>query len=493
MFRFGVLIWILLLSGCQSPRGLLTTLGPDYKPTSVSTPKEWQVPPLPHSGSVASLKDWWSQFRDPLLISFISEAQAVSSNVADAQALIVRARANAVVAEAKPVPALNLTADANRSAFSFGGPVTYRSLTSIGLQSSWEIDLFGGLAREREAALAALQSAQANWHAARVAIAVEVATAYFNYRYCQTQIILLQQERDAQERIVQSLTEAVKVGLQPAAVASLAQAKLAELQRTLTARATDCDVAIKGLVALTAQDEPTLRRQLAVQLPVATVAQLPAPPTFVLPTLPAELLNQRPDLFMAERAVAQASAAIGIESARWYPRLSLTGSITPTRQSINDGPVSNVRTWSVGPSLLLPLIQGGRRSANLAAAQAEYEAAKAAYVSKARQAVREVEEAMLRVQSAQQESAYLVQAYQAVQENMTAVTTREQAGFANRIELQDARRSLLQAEQAWLQVKHEQINAWVSLYRALGGGWQQDSLALNTDYRLSSSAPRTPQ
>ncbi|WP_170942317.1 TolC family protein, partial [Noviherbaspirillum denitrificans] len=183
------------------------------------------------------------------------------------------------------------------------------------------------------------------------------------------------------------------------------------------------------------------------------------------------LLSQRPDVFAAEREVAAAAAEIGGARAQRFPRLSLSGSIG--RANFRSGGVdADLSTWSIGPlAMSLPLFDGGRRAANVEAAEARYEAAAAAYRARVRQAVREVEEALVNLQStaARGEDARIsVEGYRT---SFTATEARYKAGLASLVELEEARRNRLTAENALVALERERRSAWVALYRAAGGGW----------------------
>jgi outer membrane protein TolC len=191
--------------------------------------------------------------------------------------------------------------------------------------------------------------------------------------------------------------------------------------------------------------------------------------------LPAVLLSQRPDVYAAEREVAAASADLGSAQAQRYPRLMLNGSVGALNYTTL-GATTDLSTWSIGPvSLSLPLFDGGRRAANVQGAQARYAEAAALYRAKARQAVREVEDALLSLASTgtQQEDAQAaVTGYAA---SFNATQARFRAGSASLPELEDARRVTLVAQTTLLQLELQRTQAWIALYRALGGGWNADT------------------
>jgi outer membrane protein TolC len=232
-----------------------------------------------------------------------------------------------------------------------------------------------------------------------------------------------------------------------------------------------CEIALKLLVSLSGMTEAALRTVLDSTASPSSPA-LPQPAQFTIASVPAEVLRQRPDLAAAERSMAAANASIGATEADRYPRLNLVGNITPTRLIMNSGPAVSVTTWSITSSLLAPLIDGGRRGANVEAARADYRAAESLWRARVRNAVREVEEALLQLQSTQARSEDTRLAAEGYHANFLATETRQRAGLASRIELEEARRLDINARSAVTALTHERVQAWIALYRAVGGGWR---------------------
>ena len=186
--------------------------------------------------------------------------------------------------------------------------------------------------------------------------------------------------------------------------------------------------------------------------------------------MPADLLGQRPDLASAERELAAASADIGVTEAARYPRLSLSGSVAPIILAAV-GQTIRATTWSIGPALTLPVFDGGRRLANVETAKANYQLAETNYRSKARQAVREVEDALIRLGSANNRRADIDAAAEGYRANLAAAQSRFGAGLGSALELEESRRLALAAEANVIAIQRDRITAWISLYRAMGGGW----------------------
>ena len=451
----------LLLGACAAMAPPARVSAP--APASSST---WQAP-LPHQGSLGSLAQWWTQLDDPLLVELIDAAQAISPGVAQAQSRIAQARATQVASRAALLPALDGQANASRG---FNEQIAGIATTAqVGLQASWELDLFGGNRAARTAAEERLAGAQALWHEARVSVAAEVAQQTSSLRTCLAQLQVT--ERDAQSRgetsRLSQLSE--RAGFTAPATAALARASAAEAQARAAQQRMQCDVEFKTLAALTGWEEPALRQRIAAPAH-------PAPDTlFAIAALPAQVLAQRPDIYNAEREVAAASADVGSAQAQRYPRLSLSGSVGAAWVRTG-GATTDLNTWTIGPlALNVPLFDGGRRAAQVDAAQARYEEAAALYRARVRQAVSEVEQALVRLQSTAERNASARTAAEGYRASFDATEARWRGGLASLVELEDARRTLLAAESALVALQHERMAAWIALYRAAGGGWSADA------------------
>lgn len=452
-------------------------------------PAQWNAP-LPHGGSLASLADWWRQLDDPLLVELIAAAEAASPNVASAAARVAEARSARVQAGAALLPSLDGTVSASRgtSGFSSGAPSSGSSGSSAGsselsastpvttlqagLQSKWEVDLFGRLRADRDAAQAKQDSADAKWHDARVAVAAETANAYFAERACQEQLRV--SESDARSRSETSrLTElSAKAGFTAPADAALARASASDASGRLTQQRAQCAVQRKALVALSGIDEPTLAQKLA-----ASPTQRVLPAVGSIASVPAEAISQRPDVYAAELGVASASADVGSAEAERYPKLTVSGNIGRSQLRVS-GFRQSLETWTVGPvSLTVPLLDGGARQANTDAAKARYTEAVSLYRANVRQAVREVEEALVNLDATDARTTDADSAVQNYQASFDATQARYSSGLASLFELEDSRRTLFTAQTARVSLQRERTEAWVALYRSMGGGWNRTASA----------------
>ena len=452
--------------------------GPPPQPAAATsaadTPAQWQAP-LPHHGELTQLNTWWQQFDDPLLPQLIASAQAASPTVASAASRIEQSRATRVGAGAALLPALDAKASLQRGQQDFISGLG--NTASAGLQASWELDLFGGRRAAREAAQARFDGAQAGWHDARVAVAAEVATVYTGLRACEAQVEQTRLDSGSRNQTARLTDLSTRAGFESPANAALARASAAQGNSLLTQRRAQCDVLVKGLVALTGSAEPALRSQLA-----ARQAQAPAPAQIAMTSVPAQVLAQRPDVRSAERELVAASAEVTQAQAARLPRIALNGSLSAARFESADFGNQSGTLWAIGPvTVSLPLFDGGTRRANVSAAQARYDEAGTLYRAKLRSAVREVEEALVALRSTDDRSGDARIATEGFAASFRATEARFKGGLASLYELEDARRSALQAQIALIDLQRERSTAWISLYRALGGGWSgnDNSVAIN--------------
>lgn len=459
---------LLLLAGCAVPR----------PPSSVSSeaPPRWYAS-LPHGGTLSDLRQWWQQFNDPLLVDLVEAAQTANPTVAAAGTRIAEARSARIAARSALLPTLDGTASLQRGNALQGLPMA-ATIGQAGLQAAWELDLFGGRAAQSDAARARLSGAHAGWHEARVAVAAETAIAYLDLRTCERQLVVTRNDARSRGETARLTGLSAEAGFTAPAVAAQARASAADGAARATQQQAQCDLTVKALVALTGLPEPELRRRLAVPWVEPSGFALAA-----IPSVPARLLAQRPDVYAAESAVEAASADVGAARADRFPRLSLSGQIAGGFIHAG-GQTNDAQTWAIGPlALTVPLFDAGRRAAAVDAAQARYEEAAMQYAARVRQAVREVEEALVNLESARRRGEDARIAVEGYRTSFAATESRYRSGLGSLIELEDQRRVTLAAEVALVNLQRERVAAWIALYRALGGGWERPDEAPATARR----------
>ncbi|NGY06408.1 efflux transporter outer membrane subunit [Solimonas terrae] len=458
-------------------------VGPDYRAPAAdaaAVPLNWHAR-LPHDGSLASLAQWWRQFDDPLLSELVDSAEAHHPSIDAAIASVRAARAGVIAARGGLLPSVNADASLTRSSGAGDTSGTKSppfTLVNGALDASWELDLFGGARRDLEASHARLQAAQADWNEARVSLAAEVADAYVERRYCERLLLLYRDTLQSRRETERLTTLKLKAGFVSPADEAQARAGSYDSENQLIAQEGICQQDLNRLAQLSsipaAQLEARLTASAPVPAPAADEAKvavhsgIPMPQDPAVPSVPAVILSQRPDLQSAERSLAAASAGIGVAVASRLPAFSLSGSIGINHLVHADG---NVRSWSWGPSFSLPVFDGGAGHARVETAYAQYDQALAQYHGKVLVAVQEVEDALTRVDA----SVRRANAAREAERNYTILLdsqeNRYKLGETSLLELEDSRRLALASRESLAAVQLEISESWIALYKAAGGGW----------------------
>lgn len=467
-------LWISKL--CQFGLGLLsvaglglsacTALAPEIKVPAIAPP-QWYAPSLPHQGSLENMQNWWAQLQEPILVQWISAAQILSPNIANARAQVFTARANVVTANEALFPTLTAVASTTRQNSAFQSSRIFNS-TSFGLQSSWELGIWGDSVEGVRRVNADLQASKAGWHAARVLVAVEVARLFYMQRSCWQQLHIRAEDRDSRKRTLHNLLLLEAAGFRSGADTALAQASMAEGERLYSEQQAVCDNQVKSLVALTGIAEPALRDQIQ-QIQQSPAPQLPHD-LLRVPTIPGQVLVQRPDVYQAQKEWVHAGTNVSLARAALLPSLRLEANFF--RNYGGFSLENSFNTWSLGPlQATLPLFNRDGLAAQEKAAYARFEAAGKNYEATLRNAVREVEQALVNLNKVNALRESTTRALDGYNLFFQALEVRYQASLASLLNLEEARRLKIQASIAAAQVYSDQMNAWVSLYQALGGGF----------------------
>lgn len=441
-------------------------VGPDYRAPAADAAAHWAAP-LPDRAGGTSLLDWWDRFDDPVLTGLLHAAETDSPSLAQAWASIAKARATLAQDRADRLPTVTAGGSAQRAKQSaLGGVATGNSLSGT-LDASWELDVFGKLRRTQDAAEARVEARTDDWHDARVSLAAEVADDYVQYRACRLLARAYAGEAASQAGTARATATSVRAGFTSPGNGSLAEASAASLRASVIEQQAECDVLVKALVALTGLAEADLRRRLE-PASGGSPAPLPAPEGFAVDRVPAAALAQRPDLASLERELAAASAEIGVAEADRYPSLSFSGEIARSGTALG----SLMSTWLLGSSLTAPLFDAGKRAAAADSARAAYDYQLAAYRDGVRTAIREVEQALVRLDAATRRTGDARTAAEGYRSYFEAIDRNWRAGGASLLDREEALRNALNAEVSLITVQRDQIEYWIALYKALGGGWQ---------------------
>lgn len=421
---------------------------------------------IAHQGSLTDLQQWWSSLKDPFLLELITEAQKISPNVAMAKTRIEQARAQQTFSQAAVIPNLAGSLGVSRARTDPTLPVA--NMLSGSLQASWEVDLWGSLSLGKNAASKRLQGSQASWHEARVSVAAEVASVYYNLINCE-------RLANSSSMQVQSFKESqklndllVKNGFMSQTQSSYAVLALSQSENNLAQLNAQCRSLKNALFALTGLSEEKLSN-ISVH---STTSQFPSSVMMpVVPQVPAQLLAQRPDVWAAENEVAAASAEVGQANRQYLPRLGLSGSVTAIRANSSDL-TTNLKTWSVGPlAFTMPIFEGGKIAAQQQVATAQYDQAVVVYQAKVRQAVQETQDALSQLQATDEQAQSALSGFKAASQILKSAELQLKQGMLSGLQLEEAKRQMLSSKMALQTAELNRMNAWIGLYRVLGGGW----------------------
>ena len=327
-----------VLSSCVATCGLALLLAacagtPLPAPVAVDLPEVWRAP-LPHGGSSAALAEWWQAFPDPMVSKLIERAQASNPNLQVAAARHRQARAVVKQARAGQLPQLGVNVTSSRG-LNLNGVPSVSAQSDAQFNASWELDLFGVKSSEAEGQAAKAGAAENDWHAARVTLAADVAAAYVNLRLAQAREEIA--ELDAMLAVQLSTwgRQQQAAGLTNASDVALLQTEASLATSRRSSERAEAQVALQELALLLGEQAAALAAELeAPALPTAWASPgrvLPSAPAFVVQTLPAQLLAQRPDVAASHQRWLAALAHQRSVDAQRYPQLSLGALAGETR------------------------------------------------------------------------------------------------------------------------------------------------------------------
>lgn len=441
--------------------GALAGCAPAWRPApplaSVAAPDAWREP---NAGSAGVDPAWWHGFGDPVLSALVEAALARNSDVLIAVARVDEARAQAELAEAARLPALNgaIGVQAGRALESTG--ISNSKVVQPSLQANWEIDLFGRIRTQIRAAALQYRASQAERDAAALAVAASTAQNYIA-------LLALDEQLRITRETVASRAEALRLASDQARVGYISQLQLTQAQSEYQSVLQS----IPELELATRRQENAVR-VLAGELPGAvqrgkSFRDLVLPP--VPAALPSQLLARRPDVVQRELLLAAADAGLALRRQAFLPQVTLTAQLGSIFiDALDYDPVS---VWSVGGSVLAPLFSGGRLRAQYDASASARDQAAFAYRRTVLTAFSEVENALAGVPRLQEQVGHALQRREILTRSLGYARDRYRAGYASYLEELDAQRNLFQVELSLVTLQRTQIENLIGLYRALGGGW----------------------
>jgi multidrug efflux system outer membrane protein len=470
---FPIAAALALIAGCA--------VGPDYKRADLSQPvpdqfaatgatNEWKVA-APQSEFPKG--DWWKVFNDAQLNELETEAATANQELKAASARFAQAREQVNIARSGLFPHLSAdpsfarTRSSATSAKSVGGPGRTVNDFYIPFDLTYELDLWGRVRRDIEANRADQQSALANLENARLSIQAEVAADYFTARALDSEIALLRTNIEVFRRSLELTRNRHSGGIATELDVSEAETVLKAAEAELPRATLDRLKLQHAIAILTGKIASSF---VLPERPVDLIApELPA-------GVPSELLERRPDVAASERRMAAANARIGVAKAAFYPTVRLNG--LAGFESISAGSLFNAssRLWAVGPSIHLPIFEGGQLRGELRRSKAEYEETIANYRQNVLGAFGEVEDNLSAQGLLDAELAAKQQALQASQRTLSIAQNRYKAGLVTYLEVATAQNDELTRERDFARLRGERLVASVALIKSLGGGWTANSL-----------------
>ena len=456
------------LAGCS--------LAPAYTPPAMILPAAYKEvgPWTPASPADAAPRgDWWTVYNDATLDGLEQRIEGHNPDLALALARYDEARAYAAQARASLFPEVDLggTATNNRQSadrpLRVGGPSYYGDNVVSGA-ASYELDLWGRVRNMVAAGKAQAQASAADAASVRLSLEAQLADAYLNLRGLDTEAKLLADTTKAYT-IALRLTQTLHSG---GAVAGLDVGR-AETQLQI-ARAQEVDVAAQR--ALYEHEIAALVGEPASAFSIAPLAQMPQPPTIPV-AAPSLILQRRPDIAAAERRAAAANAMIGVARAAFYPSISL--SAVGGLESAGGMSLLNAADswWTLGPSLAMPLFDGGRRKAMVRASRDQFDEASASYRSTVLAAFQQVEDNLALCNKLADEAREQAAAVAAARRTEALAMTQYRLGAVTYLDVVTAQTTDLQAQSTELAIATRQLQASVDLVRSLGGGWREQAAA----------------
>jgi NodT family efflux transporter outer membrane factor (OMF) lipoprotein len=474
------------LGGCS--------VGPDYMAPMLDLPTKWL-----NSGSSkqtpARIDRWWVRFGDPQLSRLIDEAVEGNLDVAKAKAAIREARATLRQSESGLFPTLSNSDAVTRQkagGVSNGSYFTGQTFTTYraGFDAGWEIDLFGGTRRGIEAATRSAEASEDQLYATLLTLIGDVASNYIEARGYQARIDLARRTAASQRETAELTRARLAAGTASGVDVAKAEAQAASTEAAIPNYERAYAAAVHRIGVLLGRDPG------AVVGRMRTGGAIPSPKRTLPAGIPAQVLASRPDVRAAERRLAAATALIGKAEADLYPSLTLSGALSSTGVKLGDLGKSSTVAWSVGPSVSIPILNGGRLKAAVDVAAAQRDQSFVAFKAVVLSALEDVENALVALAQERVRAESLTQASQRYRDASRLSRTLYQSGSSSFLDVLDAERSLFSAEDALIVSRVSIATDYVALAKALGGGWDKPTnvdkpiiVDVNTGPHLSAATP----
>jgi NodT family efflux transporter outer membrane factor (OMF) lipoprotein len=454
-----------VLAGCA--------VGPNYKRPAVTAPPQFRAA-TDAPGSPASLGDtkWPEVFQDDKLKELITAALAENYDIQIASARVLQARARYGIARADLFPTLTASGSITSQRQASVGSITFippgtnlaSSFTQAGFNLNWELDVWGRIRRLSEAARAQYFSTEEARNGVKTTLIGDVTTGYFNLREADLELAIAQGTRKVAERSLQLTTVRRDRGV----ATSLDVRQAEQFLYTATSQIAAAERQIEqgeNLLSLLIARNPQAIARGKVLNDFQTPPEIPA-------GLPSALLERRPDIRQAEQTLIAANANIGAAKADFFPQITLTGLLGAQSRQLANLFTGPGRNWSIAPQATLPIFNAGRIRNNVRLTEAEQQEALVTYQKAIQSAFREVADALIGYRKTVEQRTQQELLVKALRDTDRLSTVRYQGGIDSYLQVLDAERNLFTGELDLARLKRDELVTVVTLYRALGGGWQ---------------------
>ena len=456
-----------------------SAVGADYRRPDIGMPSAFRNPAF--HGPVTQTSDpWWETFQDPVLTGLIEEAVHHNQDLRIAVAAVREARAARRIAGSRSIPSIDANGAYQRLRTTENGagagiPSVESDLFQTGLEASWEIDVFGSVRRDNEAATARVQEANERLADALVAVAAEVGLAYTDLRGAERELAVLRRNIEVQSQTATLVQSQLKTGIASEIDSDQARSQLTRTQAQEPPLQADIDIATYRLAVLTGRMPGELTESLKGSATLVVRGDL------VPVGLPSELLLRRPDVRAAERGLHAATADVGVAAADLYPRFFLTGAAGLESVSFGDLFNSQSGFFAIGPSIRWPIFRGGALRAQVGAAEARADAQYARYQQAILLAIEDVERSLVGYGQQELRRRQLVESRDSAVRAASLTRQNYERGIVRFLEVLDAERRALEGDLDLARSEAEVTRQAIRLYRSLGGGWEHSIRTLATE------------
>ncbi|HSZ54415.1 MAG TPA: efflux transporter outer membrane subunit [Tepidisphaeraceae bacterium] len=483
---------VAVLSGCE--------VGPDYKTPEQHMPSRWVAPPTTQASIAVpeplQVEQWWTTFNDPELDSLVRRAVQSNLNVQLATQRIRQSRATLGIAKAGFWPTIDangsfthsFSASSGHSVNTASGAVTTvgahtADLWQAGFDATWELDIFGGIRRNIESSRATYESSIEDRRDVLVTLLGELATDYVQLRGDQQQVVIAQENLTAQVHSLDVTRRKQQAGTTTGLDVANAEAQVATTRSQIVGFESLAQQQAYAISVLLGEEPANLLEELSPR------ERIPVAPPVVPVGLPSDLLRRRPDIRRAERQLASQTAQIGVATADLFPKFSLTGDVTVGGHRFQQLGNWGTRFWSFGPSFSWPVFDAGAIWSNIEVQKALQSQALLTYRQTVLTALQDVETSLTAYAQEQQRRAALADAVAADQRAVSIATRLYEQGFADFLNLLVAQQALYTAQNQLVLSDQAVATDLVSLYKALGGGWEIGEAAATQPASAGSQRP----